>query len=231
MKTKIIINLIISLVISTIHINAIYAQNNAAGVMPTLNLNKPVNAKSSFNFFVYDILGSAGAVSSFTNKQLYAEAAYIRMLGKHLGGTLAYAHQVDFISKPILRVNENRLFQELFTVHEIGKNKYVNRLRLEERFFTIPSTKANSTQIRLRYLFNYIYTCPSGKGFINTYNDLFYVGSSSSKLNENWLYAAYGIKLKKQASVELGILWQNFETGIKQRGNQYLAQLTLNKKF
>ena len=221
---------LILLLVSAFLYTTTIAQNQL-GIMPTLNFNKPVNSKSSFNLFVYDILGGARGISTFTNKQLYAEVAFIHMLSKHVGGTLAYAHQVDFIGKPILRVNENRLFQELFTVHEIGKNKYVNRLRLEQRFFDIPSTKAKSTQTRIRYFFNYIYSCPSGKGFINTYNDIFYVGNSNSKLNENWLYAAYGIKLPKQASIELGVLWQNFETGVKQRGNQYLAQVTLNKKF
>ena len=175
---------------------------------------------------MYDIF-AGGKNVDFNNKELYSELAFIQMLNIHYGFTLAYAHQINNAGQKN-KISENRFFQEFFREDKNGKNFYKNRLRVEERFFNFKADNSNAYQTRIRYLFYYKH---SGKnGFFNTYNDLFYVPNANKVFAENWLYAGYAINLSKNTSLEFGALWQNFALAAG-RGNQFLFQPTLNKKF
>ncbi len=196
------------------------------GIMPTINFSKGLKKTNALNLYVYDIF-AGGKNIDFNNKELYSELAFIQMLNTHYGITLAYAHQINNAGQKN-KISENRFFQEFFREDKIGKNFYKNRLRVEERFFNFKADNSNAYQTRIRYLFYYKHS--GKKGFFNTYNDLFYVPNAIKVFAENWLYAGYAINLSKNTSLEFGALWQNFALAAG-RGNQFLFQPTLNKKF
>ncbi len=111
---------------------------------------------------------------------------------------------------------EHRIFEQFILKNSVGSFKFEHRYRLEQRFITFPNTlpepgdKINVTEHRARYRLQV--TLPlTDIFFLNFYDEIF-LNLQGDVYGQNRLYAALGVNVTDNLSVQAGYLKNHFPT-------------------
>jgi len=103
---------------------------------------------------------------------------------------------------------ENRIFQQLILKNKVGEFRFEHRYRLEQRFIDFGET--TDTQHRARYRLQV--TLPlTNTFFVNVYDEVF-LNLQDQVFGQNRLYAALGIHITENSSVQIGYLKNHFNS-------------------
>jgi hypothetical protein len=103
---------------------------------------------------------------------------------------------------------ENRIFQQLILKNKVGEFRFEHRYRLEQRFIDFGET--TDTQHRARYRLQV--TLPlTNTFFINVYDEVF-LNLQNQVFGQNRLYAALGLYITENSSLQLGYLKNHFSS-------------------
>lgn len=105
-------------------------------------------------------------------------------------------------------VLENRIFQQLILTNKVGEFLFEHRYRLEQRFIDIPQLNQNETQHRARYRLQVMLPL-TDTFFLNFYNE-FFVNLQGETFDQNRLYAALGVHVTENLSIQAGYLKNHF---------------------
>ena len=101
---------------------------------------------------------------------------------------------------------ENRIFQQLILKNKVGQFLFEHRYRLEQRFIDFGET--TDTQHRARYRLQV--TLPlTNTFFVNVYDEVF-INLQDEIFGQNRLYAAIGVHITENSSLQLGYLKNHF---------------------
>jgi hypothetical protein len=103
---------------------------------------------------------------------------------------------------------ENRIFQQLILKNKVGEFLFEHRYRLEQRFLDFG--EETDTQHRARYRLQL--TLPlTDIFFINLYDEVF-LNLQDQVFGQNRLYAALGLHITENSSVQIGYLKNHFSS-------------------
>jgi hypothetical protein len=103
---------------------------------------------------------------------------------------------------------ENRIFQQLILKNKVGEFRFEHRYRLEQRFIDFGETR--DTQHRARYRLQV--TLPlTDTFFINVYDEVF-LNLQDQVFGQNRLYAALGLHITENSSLQIGYLKNHFNS-------------------
>lgn len=135
--------------------------------------------------------------------------------------TFGYAHiktdptffenQVSIPPNLTVTVNEvleNRIFQQLILTNKVGEFLFEHRYRLEQRFIDIPQLNQNDTQHRARYRLQVMLPL-TDTFFLNFYDEIF-LNLQGETFDQNRLYAALGVHVTENLSIQGGYLKNHF---------------------
>jgi hypothetical protein len=113
--------------------------------------------------------------------------------------------------------SENRIYQQLTYRHNVKKPILEHRFRYEQRWIDTFDDTEFGTRFRYRIQLTIPLNNPTlepGTNFVNIYNE-FFVNNKGGEpsLEQNRLYAAWGRKFTRQATLQLGLLWQHRSPG------------------
>ena len=101
---------------------------------------------------------------------------------------------------------EHRIFQQFILKNKVGEFRFEHRYRIEQRFIDFGPT--TDTQHRARYRLQV--TLPlTDVFFLNFYDELF-INLQDEAFGQNRLYAALGLNITENSSVQLGYLKNHF---------------------
>jgi hypothetical protein len=107
-----------------------------------------------------------------------------------------------------VKSKENRIFQQFILKNKVGEFYFEHRYRLEQRF--IDFGDFTDTQHRARYRLQV--TLPlTNTFFLNFYDEVF-INLQDEIFGQNRLYAAVGVKITENSSMQLGYLKNHFNT-------------------
>jgi len=158
---------------------------------PLINLNNPdLNKDASFLIF-------------------YSEQSLSYKLINNLSLTGSYVYQrANAVYENY--VNENRLYIQAKYQSNFKSINIVNRLRFDARFIQNRITNQTPFTHRARYLLGLDFPITSKKNnlYLSLYEELFFKTTAKAKpiYEENWAYAAIGIKLNDKNKIETGLL-------------------------
>ncbi|MET7027854.1 DUF2490 domain-containing protein [Sediminicola luteus] len=124
--------------------------------------------------------------------------------------TAALQDDFTFLGNEIL---EHRIFEQLILKNKLWEFLIEHRYRLEQRFIDNKSFRNNEkdTQHRARYRLQA--TLPlTDTFFLNFYDEIF-INLQDNAFGQNRLYAALGIHITENSSVQLGYLKNHFNSG------------------
>lgn len=105
-------------------------------------------------------------------------------------------------------IAENRIFQQFLLYNQVWECYFEHRYRLEQRFLDFDGV--SDTQHRARYRLQL--TLPlTGTFFLNFYEEIF-INLQDAPFDQNRLYAALGIRLTENSSLQLGYLKNHFRS-------------------
>ena len=105
-----------------------------------------------------------------------------------------------------INAKENRIFQQLILKNKVGEFLFEHRYRLEQRF--IDFGDITDTQHRARYRLQV--TLPlTDIFFINVYDEVF-LNLQDEVFGQNRLYAALGVHITSNSSLQIGYLKNHF---------------------
>lgn len=178
---------------------------------PIVNFDKPDVSKDA-NFLLF-----------------YSEQSLSFKANKHFSFTGAYVYQrANAVYDNY--VNENRFYVQAKYKHSIKKMNLTHRGRFDGRFIQNRITNETLFTHRARYLLGFDFPIKSKKEnlYFTAYEELFFntVSGANPVYEENWAYAALGIKLNEKNKIEPGILYITWNIGKANWFNQYYFQLT-----
>lgn len=181
------------------------------GAFPLFNTNKPDISKDA-NFLLFY---SEQALSYNVNDKFSLTGSYV-----YQRANAVYDNYV----------NENRFYAQVKYKHTVSKINLTHRVRFDGRF--IQNRIRNQTPFthRARYLIGLDCPIKSKKNnlYLSIYEEVFLntVNGANPVYEENWAYAALGVKLNEKNKIETGILYLTWNTGKTNWFNQYYLQLT-----
>ncbi len=106
------------------------------------------------------------------------------------------------------QISENRIFQQFILTNKVWEFSFEHRYRLEQRF--INNQGENDTRHRARYRLQL--TLPlTDTFFINFYDEIF-INLQDNLFDQNRLYAALGVRITENSSIQIGYLKNHFRT-------------------
>jgi hypothetical protein len=106
------------------------------------------------------------------------------------------------------QISENRIFQQFIMTNKVWEFNFEHRYRLEQRF--INNQGENDTRHRARYRLQL--TLPlTDTFFINFYDEIF-INLQDDLFDQNRLYAALGVRITENSSIQIGYLKNHFRT-------------------
>ncbi|RRQ48161.1 DUF2490 domain-containing protein [Maribacter algicola] len=107
-------------------------------------------------------------------------------------------------------ISENRIFEQFILKNKVWELLFEHRYRLEQRFITDSDLNTKSTQHRARYRLQM--TVPlTDIFFLNFYDEIF-INLQNEAFDQNRLYAAVGLNVTNNLSVQAGYLKNHFRT-------------------
>ena len=105
-------------------------------------------------------------------------------------------------------ISENRIFQQFILLNKVGQVHFEHRYRLEQRFINFDGE--NLTRHRARYRLQL--TLPlTDTFFFNVYDEIF-LNLQDDIFDQNRLYAAFGVRITENSSIQIGYLKNHFRT-------------------
>lgn len=125
----------------------------------------------------------------------------------------------DDILEDDIRIEEHRIFEQFILKNKVWEFLFEHRYRLEQRFITVAEEGdpdfRTSTQHRARYRIQA--TLPlTNTLFLNFYDELF-INLQDNLFGQNRLYAALGINLTENSSIQFGYLRNQFSNAVFDR--------------
>ena len=106
------------------------------------------------------------------------------------------------------QISENRIFQQFILTNKVWEFNFEHRYRLEQRFINYQGE--NTTRHRARYRLQL--TLPlTDTFFINLYDEIF-INLQDELFGQNRLYAAFGVRITENSSIQIGYLKNHFRT-------------------
>lgn len=205
-----------------------------AGVFPTIDHSGKLSDKVEYGLYYF----SAFPIINFDSPHLsknatfllfYSEQSLTLKLNKRFSFTGSYVYQRANVVYDNY-VNENRFYIQAKYKHPINKINLSHRLRFDGRFITNRITNETPFTHRVRYLVGIDFPIISKKEnlYFTAYEELFFntVSGASPVYEENWAYAALGVKLNKKNNLETGLLYITWNIGKTNWFNQYYFQIT-----
>jgi hypothetical protein len=104
------------------------------------------------------------------------------------------------------QISENRIFEQFILMNEVWEFRFEHRYRFEQRF--INDNGENATRHRARYRLQM--TLPlTNTFFINVYDEIF-LNLQDEVFDQNRLYAALGVRITENSSIQIGYLKNHF---------------------
>ena len=108
------------------------------------------------------------------------------------------------------KISENRIFEQFILKNKVWELLFEHRYRLEQRFITNNDLNRKSTEHRTRYRLQV--TVPlTDIFFLNFYDEIF-INLQNEAFDQNRLYAAIGLNVTNNLSVQAGYLKNHFGT-------------------
>ena len=124
--------------------------------------------------------------------------------------TFFEAALVDLDGQASDKISENRIFEQFILKNKVWELLFEHRYRLEQRFITDSDLKTKSTQHRARYRLQMMVPL-TDIFFLNFYDELF-INLQNEAFDQNRLYAAVGLNVTNNLSVQAGYLKNHFRT-------------------
>lgn len=113
-----------------------------------------------------------------------------------------YADSEDLLND----IREHRIFQQFLLYNQVWEFRFEHRYRLEQRFLDFDGV--SDTQHRARYRLQL--TLPlTDTFFLNFYEEIF-INLQDAPFDQNRLYAALGVRLTENSSIQVGYLKNHF---------------------
>jgi len=199
---------------------SVFAQNlTFYGVLPALSQTGRITQKFDYNLFASTTTDCVTRTINnvkfpSTDLQLYIQSSVIFKLSPSFNFAGSYTYQRN---NPLEKnySNENRLWEQVIYVRQLGIGKMTHRVRFEERFIKNRVTGDRPLSTRLRYQIGYNRplqgkTLDKGEFYFNCYNEFYFslTGTKNATYSENWTYAGVGYNIGKMGKLELGYLYQ-----------------------
>ena len=132
-----------------------------------------------------------------------------------LGYGFIDSRNIFFETNEIIKVSENRIYQQFISKHAIGKIKVQHRYRFEQRFI--------KDDFKLRYRYFLSLNLPLLKGnekyYISAYNEIFINSNEVNTFDRNRIYGGLGYKLNSNIKLEMGYMNQIFNNSSRDQFN------------
>lgn len=209
-------------------VSGINGQNlNFPGAAPSLSLSAVISGKWDINWLASSKIrvGNHLINEVYYPQQVlefYSQAIISYKFSNKWQGSAGYGFQRNNPFEHNWR-NEHRLVQQVLFYIPIRKDKLVNRLRLEERWFSYPGAfKGFGT--RARVLLGYIKQFKGDWVYWQVNNEVYGTtsGMRNAFISENWFYTGLGFTIKKAGHLETGVGLNSTVRNNKQQWNNLL---------
>lgn len=106
------------------------------------------------------------------------------------------------------QIFEQRLFEQFILKNKVGEFLFEHRYRLEQRFINNKDLRDNETQHRARYRLQVMLPL-TDTFFLNFYDEIF-LNLQGETFGQNRLYAALGVHVTENLSIQAGYLKNHF---------------------
>ena len=202
--------LVTFLVIPIIVVPNLYSQNlNFPGTAPSLSLTIHLK-KIDLNFLTANKFRHGHHTIKDIDYEprwleIYSQALASYKLSEHWQIAAGYGFQRKNPVRDDWR-NEHRLVQQVIFNAPLGKLKFFNRFRFEERWFSYPAS-ANAFGTRTRYQAGIIKQLSKRMVYWQFNNEIYAItsGPKNSFISENWVYTGIGFPVNGLGHLETGI--------------------------
>lgn len=203
------------IILFLINIFSVKSQENNVGnwliYFGNKNLNSKLNWHHEIQYRNYNLLGELEQLLIRTGLG-YNVNEYNNIL---LGYGFIDSRNIFFETNEIIKVNENRIYQQFISKHAIGKIKVQHRYRFEQRFI--------EDDFKLRYRYFLSLNLPLLKGnekyYISAYNEIFINSNEVNTFDRNRIYGGLGYKLNSNIKLEMGYMNQIFNNSSRDQFN------------
>jgi len=203
------------IILFLINIFSVKSQENNVGNWLIYFGNKDLNSKLNWHHEIqyrnYNLLGELEQLLIRTGLG-YNVNEYNNIL---LGYGFIDSRNIFFETNEIIKVNENRIYQQFISKHAIGKIKVQHRYRFEQRFI--------EDDFKLRYRYFLSLNLPLLKGnekyYISAYNEIFINSNEVNTFDRNRIYGGLGYKLNSNIKLEMGYMNQIFNNSSRDQFN------------
>ena len=203
------------IILFLINIFSVKSQENNVGNWLIYFGNKKLNSKLNWHHEIqyrnYNLLGELEQLLIRTGLG-YNVNEYNNIL---LGYGFIDSRNIFFETNEIIKVNENRIYQQFISKHAIGKIKVQHRYRFEQRFI--------EDDFKLRYRYFLSLNVPLLKGnekyYISAYNEIFINSNEVNTFDRNRIYGGLGYKLNSNIKLEMGYMNQIFNNSSRDQFN------------
>ena len=215
LKTKSRMKSQLLIILFLINIFSVKSQENNVGNWLIYFGNKDLNSKLNWHHEIqyrnYNLLGELEQLLIRTGLG-YNVNEYNNIL---LGYGFIDSRNIFFETNEIIKVNENRIYQQFISKHAIGKIKVQHRYRFEQRFI--------EDDFKLRYRYFLSLNLPLLKGnekyYISAYNEIFINSNEVNTFDRNRIYGGLGYKLNSNIKLEMGYMNQIFNNSSRDQFN------------
>jgi hypothetical protein len=204
------------------------------GIFPTIDHSGNFNSKLDYGLYYFGAFPIANLNEPNINKDanfllFYSEQSLTFKVSSKFSFTGSYVYQrANAVYDNY--VNENRFYAQAKYKHSLKKTHLTHRVRFDGRFIQNPITNETPFTHRARYLIGLECPLKSKKNnlYFTMYEEAFFntVSNAGTVYEENWAYAALGIKLNEKNKIETGLLYITWNIGKTNWFNQYYLQLT-----
>lgn len=203
------------IILFLINIFSVKSQENNVGNWLIYFGNKDLNSKLNWHHEIqyrnYNLLGELEQLLIRTGLG-YNVNEYSNIL---LGYGFIDSRNIFFETNEIIKVSENRIYQQFISKHAIGKIKVQHRYRFEQRFI--------KDDFKLRYRYFLSLNLPLLKGnekyYISAYNEIFINSNEVNTFDRNRIYGGLGYKLNSNIKLEMGYMNQIFNNSSRDQFN------------
>jgi hypothetical protein len=209
---------------------SVNAQNlHYGGVFPTIDHSGDLTSKLGYGLYYFAALPLADLEDPEIGRDanfllFYSEQSLSYSFNKHFSLTGSYVYQRANVLESYY-VNENRFYVQAKYKHSLSKLNLAHRLRFDGRFIQAPYSHTTTYTHRARYLIGLDVPIKTKKEnlYFTAYEELFFstVSGADPVYEENWAYAALGIKLNEKNKIEPGILYIRWSIGKPYWFDQY----------
>ena len=215
LKTKSRMKSQLLIILFLINIFSVKSQENNVGNWLIYFGNKDLNSKLNWHHEIqyrnYNLLGELEQLLIRTGLG-YNVNEYSNIL---LGYGFIDSRNIFFETNEIIKVSENRIYQQFISKHAIGKIKVQHRYRFEQRFI--------KDDFKLRYRYFLSLNVPLLKGnekyYISAYNEIFINSNEVNTFDRNRIYGGLGYKLNSNIKLEMGYMNQIFNNSSRDQFN------------